>query len=251
MPTTVLRLTLPKSVYDYVSKAGEGTYGVVYRAVHKSSREEVAIKEIKWSETEEGVQGSTLREVALLMELDHANVVRLKEILNDGARQSVAVVFELLDADTSTHTHMQAIPLSMWLKEILNDSGRQSVALVFELLDTDLYRLSQKYPRLLPHHPHLVKYYMWQLLKGLEYCHSRRVIHRDLKPQNLLIDIHANVLKLADFGLARAVGMPVRTLSPEVVTLWYRAPELLMPSGIYSAAVDMWSVGLPQQWKSR
>jgi len=74
------------------------------------------------------------------------------------------------------------------------------------------------------------------------YCHVRRVLHRDLKPQNLLIDRHGYI-KLADFGLARAFGMPVRTYTHEVVTLWYRAPEILLGSKFYSTSVDVWSLG--------
>lgn len=79
-------------------------------------------------------------------------------------------------------------------------------------------------------------------MSGLAFCHSRRVLHRDLKPQNLLIDREGS-LKLADFGLARAIGIPVRTYTHEVVTLWYRSPEILLGSKHYSTAVDMWSVG--------
>lgn len=80
------------------------------------------------------------------------------------------------------------------------------------------------------------------MIKGVEYCHSRRILHRDLKPQNLLID-ESRKLKLADFGLARAFGIPLRCYTHEVVTLWYRAPEILMGSRHYSTAVDMWSIG--------
>jgi serine/threonine protein kinase len=69
-----------------------------------------------------------------------------------------------------------------------------------------------------------------------------RVLHRDLKPQNLLID-RRGYIKLADFGLARAFGMPVRTYTHEVVTLWYRAPEILLGSKFYSTSVDVWSLG--------
>lgn len=83
---------------------------------------------------------------------------------------------------------------------------------------------------------------MYQLLKGLAYCHSKLVLHRDLKPQNLLISKRGN-LKIADFGLARAFGAPMRSYSNEVVTLWYRAPDILLGSVYYSTSVDMWSVG--------
>ncbi|KAJ6532805.1 kinase-like domain-containing protein [Mycena sp. CBHHK59/15] len=81
-----------------------------------------------------------------------------------------------------------------------------------------------------------------QLTSGLLYCHAHRILHRDLKPQNLLID-RAENLKLADFGLARAFGIPMRTYTHEVVTLWYRAPEVLLGSRHYSTGIDMWSVG--------
>ncbi|RUP48057.1 hypothetical protein BC936DRAFT_145012 [Jimgerdemannia flammicorona] len=84
---------------------------------------------------------------------------------------------------------------------------------------------------------------MYQLLKGIAYCHEHRVLHRDLKPQNLLINKQKGELKLADFGLARAFGIPVRSYSHEVVTLWYRAPDVLMGSRQYSTSIDVWSAG--------
>ena len=83
---------------------------------------------------------------------------------------------------------------------------------------------------------------MKQLLSGIAYCHTHRVLHRDLKPQNLLLDNHGTI-KLADFGLARAFSVPVRNYTHEVVTLWYRAPEILLGSKGYSMAVDVWSLG--------
>lgn len=87
-----------------------------------------------------------------------------------------------------------------------------------------------------------VKIFLFQLLRGLSYCHRRRILHRDLKPQNLLINDKGE-LKLADFGLARAKSVPTKTYSNEVVTLWYRPPDVLLGSTEYSTPIDMWGVG--------
>ncbi len=78
--------------------------------------------------------------------------------------------------------------------------------------------------------------------QGIRYCHSHRVLHRDMKPQNLLVNRNG-LLKLADFGLARAFGIPLRTYTHEVVTLWYKAPEVLLGAKFYTTSVDVWSVG--------
>lgn len=88
----------------------------------------------------------------------------------------------------------------------------------------------------------VVKSFMYQLLRGLAFCHSHNVLHRDLKPQNLLINKTAE-LKLADFGLARAFGIPVKCYSAEVVTLWYRPPDVLFGAKLYTTSIDMWSAG--------
>lgn len=84
--------------------------------------------------------------------------------------------------------------------------------------------------------------YMYQLLRGTAFCHSHGVLHRDLKPQNLLVD-RRGTLKLADFGLARAFTVPIRQYTHEVVTLWYRAPEILLGARQYAPPVDVWSIG--------
>ena len=83
---------------------------------------------------------------------------------------------------------------------------------------------------------------MYQILAGIDFCHGRRVLHRDLTPRNILIDRNGG-LKLADFGLARTFDIPARTYTHEVVTLWYRAPEILLGVRHYSTPVDQWSIG--------
>jgi serine/threonine protein kinase len=93
-----------------------------------------------------------------------------------------------------------------------------------------------------PLHPLLVKSYLCQILKGIQYCHRHRVLHRDLKPQNLLID-KKGAIKIADFGLARCCGSPMRCYTSKVVTQWYRPPELLLGGVLYGTAVDIWSLG--------
>lgn len=120
--------------------------------------------------------------------------------------------------------------------------SRHKLYLVFEFLDLDLKRLMDSNPSFRTFHT-LIKFYLYQMLDGIRFCHEHRILHRDLKPQNLLIDKNNNYLKLADFGLARAFGVPVRPYTHEVVTLWYRAPEILMGSKTYSVPVDIWSIG--------
>jgi cyclin-dependent kinase 2 len=114
------------------------------------------------------------------------------------------------------------------------------IYMVFEYLDMDLKKLLDRKKQLLT--PKLVKSYMQQLLDAIDYCHKNRILHRDLKPQNLLLDC-AGHIKLADFGLARTFNIPLRAYTHEVITLWYRAPEILLGCKLYSTAVDIWSLG--------
>ena len=112
---------------------------------------------------------------------------------------------------------------------------------MFEFLEEDLKKYMKKF-RDYRVDARIVKSMMYQLLKGICFCHSHRVLHRDLKPQNLLVE-NNSILKLADFGLARAFNTPIKTLTHEVVTLWYRAPEVLLGQTQYSTGLDIWSIG--------
>lgn len=187
--------------YRKIEKIGEGTYGVVYKALNQSTGETVALKKIRLESEDEGVPSTAIREISLLKELTHPNVVTLNDVLY--SENKLYLVFEFLDQD---------------LKKYMENSSP------------------------FPMNKMLVKSYLYQLLQGVQYCHMHRVLHRDLKPQNLLIDRNGH-LKLADFGLARAFGIPIRTYTHEVVTLWYRAPEILLGAKHYSTPVDIWSVG--------
>ncbi|XP_018585087.2 cyclin-dependent kinase 15 isoform X2 [Scleropages formosus] len=117
---------------------------------------------------------------------------------------------------------------------------RESLTFVFEYVQTDLAQYMTQHPGGL--HSYNVRIFMFQLLRGLSYIHRRRILHRDLKPQNLLIS-YLGELKLADFGLARSKSIPSQTYSSEVVTLWYRPPDVLLGSTDYSTALDIWGAG--------
>ncbi|KAI9475436.1 MAG: kinase-like domain-containing protein [Benjaminiella poitrasii] len=125
------------------------------------------------------------------------------------------------------------------LKELVHEDSK--LFMVFEYADMDLRRYMDTMGRQGITAGH-IQSFMSQLLNGLHYCHGHRILHRDLKPQNLLIDRQGR-LKIADLGLSRTFNIPMRTYTHHVQTLWYRAPEILLGSAQYSTAVDMWSAG--------
>lgn len=131
--------------------------------------------------------------------------------------------------------------------EHVEENGKPCLYLVFEYLTTDLKKYMDRNGKG-PAHPlpkRTVKSMLYQLVKGLAHCHRHGVMHRDLKPQNLLVDDTSAepCLKVADLGLGRAFSVPVKSYTHEIVTLWYRAPEVLLGSAYYACPVDMWSVG--------
>mmetsp|Transcript_15840 Transcript_15840/g.31001 ORF Transcript_15840/g.31001 Transcript_15840/m.31001 type:complete len:325 (+) Transcript_15840:101-1075(+) len=189
------------SLYTKLDKIGEGTYGLVYKAKHTKTSEIVALKEIRLDNEEEGTPSTAVREISILKQLQHSNIVQLHDVIHTDT--SLTLVFEYLDQDLKNYL------------DACSDTG------------IDEYT---------------IKSFLYQLLQGIAYCHQHRVLHRDLKPQNLLINMEGE-LKLADFGLARGFGIPVRKYTHEVVTLWYRPPDVLLGSTTYSTQIDIWGIG--------
>lgn len=126
------------------------------------------------------------------------------------------------------------------MKEVIHSNKK--LLLVFEYVEYDLKKFMSQINREKGMDPMLVKSFCYQLLHGINYCHEKKILHRDLKPQNLLIS-KDHILKIADFGLARASGIPTKGFTHEVVTLWYRPPDVLLGSQKYSNNIDIWSVG--------
>lgn len=193
--------------YRELNAIGTGAYGTVYKAEDLKNNEIVAMKKVRIALTEDGVPMSVLREISLLRHLgkyNHPNIVRLVDICH-GPRYDREMVLYL----------------------------------VFEHVDQDLNAYLERCPP-----PGLgaekIKDLMWQILCGVDFLHSHRIVHRDIKPQNILLS-NDGTLKLADFGLARIYDFNA-LLTSTVVTLWYRAPEVLLGT-TYATPVDMWSVG--------
>jgi len=190
--------------YAKIAAIGSGTYGTVYKAQNLQTKELVAIKKIKLEVETEGVPSTALREIVILKKIDHPNVVKLMNI----------------------------------------DAGDNRLYLFFEYLPYDLRKfISEKYKEKSSHIPiDYIKIIFYQIILGTRYLHCNKVLHRDLKPQNLLIDDSLRI-KIADFGLSRGYTIPIRPYTKEVLTLWYRAPELMLGTDQYSTPIDVWSLG--------
>ena len=227
--------------YKKVARVGEGTYGIVYKAIDQENQQLVALKRcLPHHEARDGFPITTLREIQILREI-------------------------ALDTNTRRHDNI------VWLKEVAVSSKSSGVFLVFEFIHFDLAKLIDQHygkysksPFTLPQTKCLAS----QLVSALDYLHDKCIIHRDLKLSNLLYDKDRGLLKLADFGLARKVDKgggggqsrtgsgstpnrpsflpstpPDQHLTPKVVSLWYRPPELLLNAESYTMAIDQWAAG--------
>ncbi|KAI3897165.1 hypothetical protein MKW92_010385, partial [Papaver armeniacum] len=205
--------------FDKLEQIGEGTYGLVYKARDVLTGKIVALKKIRMDKEKEGFPITAMREIRILKKLRHQNVIKLKEIVTSTGPENVE----------------QGKP-----GPTDGNKYKGNIYMVFEYMDHDLSGLSKRGVRFsVPQ----IKCYMKQLLTGLHYCHLNEVLHRDIKAANLLVDNKGN-LKLADFGLARSLSNDHQgNLTNEVITLWYRPPEILLGATKYGPAIDMWSVG--------
>ncbi|CCI45678.1 unnamed protein product [Albugo candida] len=185
--------------YESFGIIGEGTYGVVLKCRHKITKQVVAIKRFKESDDDQQVKKTASREIRILKQLQHENIVNLLEVFR--VKRKLYLVFEYVE------------------RTILEEIEQNP-----EGLDADA-----------------IKWLMWQLLRALEFCHQHNIMHRDVKPENLLVS-RDGILKLCDFGFARSLVSEAK-YTEYVSTRWYRAPELLVGDISYGKAVDIWAIG--------
>ncbi|KAJ8770101.1 hypothetical protein K2173_011183 [Erythroxylum novogranatense] len=205
VPKKILEGLIPKSAenYDKLDKIGQGTYSNVYKARDKATGKIVALKKVRLEISEPESIKFMAREIIMLQKLDHPNVVKLEGLATSRLQYSLYLVFDFMRTDLAT------------------------------IISHPEFRLTESQ----------VKCYMHQLLSGLQHCHDRGILHRDIKGSNLLIDKNGR-LKIADFGLANYFPPKLkRPLTSRVVTLWYRAPELILGATDYGVGIDLWSTG--------
>ncbi|GLT74608.1 hypothetical protein SLA2020_463960 [Shorea laevis] len=205
VPREVLAGLVPRSAesYDKIDKVGQGTYSNVYKARDRETGKIVALKKVRFDTSEPESVQFMAREIMILQKLNHPNIVKLEGLATSRMQYSIYLVFDFMQSDLA------------------------------RIISRPEERLTE--PQ--------IKCYMLQLLSGLQHCHERGILHRDIKGSNLLIDKNG-MLKIADFGLANFYSPRNRhPLTSRVVTLWYRAPELLLGAKDYGVGIDLWSAG--------
>eukprot|EP00934_Nitzschia_sp_Nitz4_P006168 Nitzschia sp. Nitz4//scaffold3_size479765//441890//443014//NITZ4_000186-RA/size479765-processed-gene-1.497-mRNA-1//1//CDS//3329551016//6158//frame0 len=194
--------------YERISHVSEGTYGVVWKARDLATQEIVALKQIKFDydqQTQQGFPVTALREINVLLALSHDSIVSVKEMVVGSGVDKVFMVMEYFELDLQ-----QAIKQKRQYPNVLRQAELKGI--------------------------------MQQIISAINHMHQKWFLHRDLKTSNILVHRTGRVA-LCDFGLARRYQDPPRKLTQLVVTLWYRAPELLFGEERYGPAIDMWSLG--------
>lgn len=199
--------------YILEEQVGLGTFGKVFRGRHKTTHHLVALKRVKMETEREGFPVTAVREAKLLESMSHESIIKLERIIK--TEESI---------------------------EEQEENGQSGVFFVFPYYQYDLVGLMRKLKLTLDDS----RFILFHILQGLAYLHSLRIVHRDVKPSNILIS-HDSQVCLGDFGLAKSLLTPdyhsLRPLTNRVVTLWYRAPELLLGATKYDEAVDIWAAG--------
>lgn len=211
-PRPFKRCRVVSSTYDLLEKVGQGTFGEVHKGRLKAPPHDiVALKKVLMQNEREGFPITALREIKILMLLDHPNILRLKEICHEGAGGGGGAV----------------------------DRTQGSISLVFEFMEHDLGGLLN---RQVDFKPAEIICISQQMFEGLHYCHKNKILHRDMKVANLLLS-NDGVLKIADFGLARGHDSKNSKYTRTVCTRWYRPPEVLLGLRNYNTAIDVWGAG--------
>lgn len=194
------------SSYVAIEKLGKGSYGSVYRVIHSETKQEYAIKIMVNNYPSEGVPRYAIRELSILKKLKHPHII---------------------------HVYDYSI-------------RKTYIELRLDYCQYDLYAFKYLYFNdRLHYNEQTIKKIMYQLIQGINYLHSNLIMHRDLKPQNILLDYIDGepIVKITDFGMSRRYTIPNKAYSMDILTLNYRAPEVILGQTSYSIAIDMWSLG--------